>query len=69
LDNGYGNSDEDRLLAWIAYVNKGSITDASGTSQQNWLESGFLRKRDGTWEMVFLHSTRVPMKPEQANGK
>lgn len=47
--------------AWIAYVNKGSITDAAGTSAQNWLESGFLRKRDGTWQVVFMHSTRVPM--------
>jgi ketosteroid isomerase-like protein len=46
--------------AWIAYVNKGSITDASGTSPQNWLESGFLKKRDGKWEILFMHSTRVP---------
>jgi len=46
--------------AWIAYVNKGSITDASGTSPQSWLESGFLKKRDGKWEIVFMHSTRVP---------
>jgi hypothetical protein len=30
--------------AWIAYVNKGSITDASGTAKQNWLESAFPRK-------------------------
>jgi len=28
--------------AWIAYVNKGSISDASGTVNQNWLESAFL---------------------------
>ena len=31
--------------AWIAYVNKGSITDASGTTKQNWLESAFLEKQ------------------------
>jgi ketosteroid isomerase-like protein len=46
--------------AWIAYVNKGRITDTSGTSPQNWLESGFLKKSDGKWEIVFMHSTRVP---------
>lgn len=46
--------------AWIAYVNKGNITDASGTSPQNWLESGYLKKRNGKWEIVFMQSTRVP---------
>jgi hypothetical protein len=30
--------------AWIAYLNKGSITDASGTAKQNWLEIGLPRK-------------------------
>ena len=50
--------------AWIAYVNKGSVTDASGTAKQNWLESAFLEKRVGSWKVVFLHSTRVTMKPE-----
>ena len=33
--------------AWIAYVNKGSISDASGTVNQNWLESAFLQKQAG----------------------
>jgi hypothetical protein len=46
--------------AWIAYVNKGSISDASGTLNQNWLESAFLKKQAGTWKIVFMHSTRVP---------
>src|SRR5258708_23274119 len=32
--------------AWMAYVNKGSITDASGTTvNQTWLESAFLEKQ------------------------
>src|SRR3977135_1589792 len=35
--------------AWIAYVNKGSITDASGTAKQNWLESAFFERRAGNW--------------------
>jgi ketosteroid isomerase-like protein len=47
--------------AWIAYANKGSITDASGTLKQNWLESAFLQKQAGIWKIVFMHSTRVPM--------
>ena len=50
--------------AWIAYVNKGSISDASSTAKQNWLESAFLEKRAGTWKIVFMHSTRVPMLQE-----
>jgi hypothetical protein len=46
----------------IAYVNKGSITDASGTTvNQNWLESAFLQTQAGVWKIVFMHSTRVPM--------
>ena len=51
--------------AWIAYVNKGSITDASGTVNQNWLESAFLEKQAGTWKIVFMHSTRVPNSPQE----
>jgi hypothetical protein len=46
--------------AWIAYVNKGGITDVSGTTDQNWLESAFLVKQAGVWKVVFMHSTRVP---------
>jgi hypothetical protein len=56
--------------AWMAYVNKGSITDASGTTvNQNWLESAFLEKRAGVWKIVFMHSTRVPMTPQENHGK
>ena len=47
--------------AWIAYVNQGSITDASGTKKQIWLESAFLQRQGGAWKIVFMHSTRVPM--------
>jgi hypothetical protein len=35
-------------VAWIAYVNPGSITDAAGTKPQVWLESAFLREAGGT---------------------
>jgi len=46
--------------AWIAYVNQGSIADDSGKKEQRWLESAFLSKRAGRWEIMFIHSTRVP---------
>jgi ketosteroid isomerase-like protein len=46
--------------AWIAYTNMGSITDASGTKNLNWLESAFLQKQAGTWKIAFMHSTRIP---------
>jgi len=49
--------------AWVAYVNKGVISDASGTVNQNWLESAFLEKQAGSWKIVFMHSTRVPIPP------
>src|SRR5258708_34563134 len=46
--------------AWIAYVNQGSITDASGTVSQKWLESAFLQKQAGILKTVVMHSTRAP---------
>jgi ketosteroid isomerase-like protein len=52
---------------WIAYINKGSIGDAAGSVNQQWLESAFLEKQAGTWKIVFMHSTRVPM-ASQLNG-
>jgi hypothetical protein len=46
--------------AWIAYVNRGSVTDASGVLPVTWLESAVL-KFDGTrWRIEFFHSTRAP---------
>ena len=55
--------------AWIAYVNKGSIDDASHTMNQNWLESAFLQKEAGIWKIVFMHGTRVPMATQENQGK
>ena len=55
--------------AWIAYINKGSISDASGTVNQHWLESAFLEKQAGTWKIVFMHSTRVPMGTQENKSK
>jgi ketosteroid isomerase-like protein len=55
--------------AWVAYVNKGSITDAAGTVNQNWLESAFLQKQAGVWKIVFMHSTRVTMATQENPAK
>ena len=49
-------------IAWITYVNRGSIKDASGTKDVTWLESAVLQKEKGTWRIHFFHSTRVPEK-------
>src|SRR4051794_827502 len=46
--------------AWITYVNRGSIKDASGTKEASWLESAVLRKEKDSWRIQFFHSTRVP---------
>ncbi|MCM2315641.1 MAG: nuclear transport factor 2 family protein [Thermoanaerobaculia bacterium] len=46
--------------AWVAYVNRGSITDAAGKKELSWLESAVLRKEKGVWRIHFFHSTRVP---------
>jgi len=54
--------------AWIAYTNKGSISDASGTRNQSWLESAFLEKQSGIWKIVFMHSTRVPVAAPENHG-
>ncbi len=46
--------------AWVAYVNRGSITDASGKHDRQWLESATLQKQSGVWRIEFMQSTRVP---------
>jgi hypothetical protein len=46
--------------AWITYINRGSIRDASGTKDLAWLESAVLEKQAGSWRIRFFHSTRVP---------
>ena len=51
--------------AWIAYVNDGSVTDASGTIHRKWLESAFLKRDADGWKIAFFHSTRVPPPPQQ----
>ena len=53
-------------IAWITYVNRGSVTSKSGKTDLTWLESAVLEKEKGTWRIRFLHSTRVP--PEKSEG-
>lgn len=47
-------------IAWITYINRGLLQNASGTKPMAWLESAVLRKEKGTWLIQFMHSTRVP---------
>lgn len=47
-------------IAWITYVNRGSVEDKSGKKDLTWLESAVLGKDAGTWRIHFFHSTRVP---------
>ena len=49
-------------MAWIAYVNRGSVTNASGKKDMTWLESATFARSGNGWCMAFLHSTPVPEK-------
>jgi len=46
-------------MAWITYVNRGSVGDASGVKEMVWLESAMLRREKGGWKIQFFHSTRA----------
>ncbi|MEJ0086705.1 MAG: DUF4440 domain-containing protein [Pseudomonadota bacterium] len=47
-------------VAWITYLNRGSVQDPAGKKDVSWLESAVLLKEAGTWRIQFFHSTRVP---------
>ena len=47
--------------AWIAYLNRGSITDAAGTTPMTWLESAVLNYDGHRWRIRFFHSTRAKL--------
>lgn len=47
-------------IAWITYVNRGSVEDKSGKKDLTWLESAVLRNDSGNWRIHFFHSTRAP---------
>ena len=46
--------------AWITYVNRGAVGDASGTRPMTWLESAILKYDGARWRIQFFHSTRAP---------
>ena len=46
--------------AWVTYVNRGTVTDTSGTQPRVWLESVVLDWHDGAWKLRFFHSTPGP---------
>ena len=50
----------DGSTAWVTYLNRGSIKDASETKNVSWVESVVLRKEQDNWRIQFLHSTQVP---------
>ena len=52
----------ENTVAWITYLNRGSVQDAAGKKDVSWLESAVLLKEAGTWRIQFFHSTRVPAK-------
>jgi SnoaL-like domain len=52
--------ESDCHLAWITYINRGSMKDASGTKDLTWLESAVLEKQASVWRIRFFHSTRTP---------
>lgn len=45
--------------AWLTYLNRGSVGDASGSKPVTWLESAVLHRMDGIWRIHFLHATRA----------
>jgi hypothetical protein len=46
-------------LAWMAYVNRGSIENAAGRQEMRWLESAVLEYGERQWRIRFFHSTRA----------
>ena len=48
-------------VAWVTYVNGGSIRNQSGESRMTWQDSTVLERRDGQWRVRFLHSS--PARP------
>ena len=54
--------------AWVTYVNRGAIEDATGRQALTWLESAVL-EYDGRWRIHFLHATRTPTPLPQAASR
>ena len=46
-------------LGWITYRNNGLVTMNGQETEYRWMESAVLRKTNGVWRLVLLHSTRI----------
>ena len=46
-------------FAWIKYINRGSVGDATGVTPVTWLESAILRRHADCWQITFFHSSRA----------
>ena len=46
-------------LAWVTYVNQGSIENTAGRQEMRWLESAVLEYGERRWRIRFFHSTRA----------
>ena len=46
--------------ASIAFINRGSVGDADGTTPVTWQESAVLKFDGKRWRVQFFHSNRVP---------
>lgn len=46
-------------FAWIKYINRGSVGDATGITPVTWLESAVLRRHADRWQITFFHSSRA----------
>jgi len=46
-------------FAWIKYINRGSVGDATGSTPVTWLESAVLRRHADRWQITFFHSSRA----------
>jgi hypothetical protein len=55
--------------AWIAYVNKGNISDASGTGEPELAGIGLPPETGRRWKIVFMHRARVPLAPPENDRK
>jgi hypothetical protein len=49
----------DCKTAFVRWVNRGWVDDATGRTDRTWLESALLRWEGGAWRIAFLHSTPV----------
>ena len=46
-------------LAWAAWDNHGSVGKPPAEKPVSWQESAVLKRENGAWRIVFLHSNRV----------